>query len=475
MERKKTLVLIDGHALAFRQYYALERTHMSTSDGTPTWCVFGFFKAIFDLLKNKSLNVDAIAVAFDVSHNTFRVEKYSEYKSNRKAMPDPMRVQMNLIKEGLRVFKIPVYTKDGFEADDVIGTISKKACELGHNVLILTGDQDSFQLIDEQGCTKVIIPSKGELTTYDWNKVYEKLEVYPSQIVDYKSLCGDQSDNIPGVPGIGIKSAVKLLKEFGSLKGVLENSDNLDWPSIKRYIQQGRELAELSYFLATIVRDLDIEFDFDRACIEIPDINAVTDFFMRLQFYSLIKNIDSIMSLFNEGNPCTSEQIMANSTSEFGQLRLSFSNNREFEGINKSVSNFELVDTEEKLKAACADIKGQSLICCYVAAGKNDVVDSEITGISLGYNAGLSYKDDSIFSQGELVKSKVYYIPLRHLRLEGGQLALSDVLPAIKDILENVNIKKVTHNLKTNYGLLKNIGIEVQGFVFDVFFESYCS
>ena len=149
---------------------------MKTKDGTPTWAVYGFFKAIFDLLKNEKLAPDAIGVAFDVSHHTFRTEKYTEYKANREAMPDPMRIQMGLIYDGLKAFNIPIYTKEGFEADDVIGTISKRACELGHKVLILTGDQDSFQLVDKDGCVKVIIPSKGELVEYNWDKVYEKLD-----------------------------------------------------------------------------------------------------------------------------------------------------------------------------------------------------------------------------------------------------------------------------------------------------------
>lgn len=131
MSNNKTLILIDGHALAFRQYYALERSNMRTSDGTPTWAVYGFFKAVFDLLKNSDLNADAIAVAFDVSHHTFRTDTYSDYKCNREAMPDNMRSQMNLIYDGLKAFNIPVYTKEGFEADDVIGTISKKLVNSG--------------------------------------------------------------------------------------------------------------------------------------------------------------------------------------------------------------------------------------------------------------------------------------------------------------------------------------------------------
>ena len=184
MENKKTLILIDGHALAFRQYYALERTAMKNSENQPTWAVYGFFKAIFDLLAR--IKPDFIAVTFDVGRQTFRVEKYEEYKANREAMPDTLRCQIATIVEGLQAFDIPIYTKEGYEADDVIGTISCRAANEGHRTLILTGDQDSFQLIDREGCVKVLIPSKGELVEYDWDKVYEKLGVYPNQVIDYK-------------------------------------------------------------------------------------------------------------------------------------------------------------------------------------------------------------------------------------------------------------------------------------------------
>ena len=168
----KTLVLIDGHALAFRQYFALERTSMKNSQNQPTWAVYGFFKAIFDLLAK--IKPDSIAVAFDVSHHTFRTEMYEEYKANRETMPDSLSVQMEFIFEGLKAFDIPIYTKAGFEADDVIGTISKRASERGDKTLILTGDQDSFQLIDENGMIKVLIPSQGELKEYGWKQVFDK-------------------------------------------------------------------------------------------------------------------------------------------------------------------------------------------------------------------------------------------------------------------------------------------------------------
>lgn len=299
MSEQKTLILIDGHALAFRQYFALERSNMKTNDGVPTWAVYGFFKAIFDLLKNKDLKPDAITVAFDVSHQTFRVDKYPEYKSNRQAMPDPLRTQMKLIFEGLKAFNIPIYTKEGYEADDVIGTIAKEACDLGHKVLILTGDQDAFQLVDKDGCTKVILPSKGELLEYDWQKIYEKWGVYPSQVVDYKALRGDASDNIPGVKGIGEKTAQKLLEKYGNLENILNDCENISEKALKEKICNGKEIAELSKFLATIVKDVDISFDFTGTRIELPDIAEVTAFLRKMQFYSFLKNINSILSSFD--------------------------------------------------------------------------------------------------------------------------------------------------------------------------------
>lgn len=331
MSNNKTLILIDGHALAFRQYYALERSNMRTSDGTPTWAVYGFFKAVFDLLKNSDLNADAIAVAFDVSHHTFRTDTYSDYKCNREAMPDNMRSQMNLIYDGLKAFNIPVYTKEGFEADDVIGTISKKACELGHRVLILTGDQDAFQLVDKDGCVKVILPSKGELIEYNWDRIFEKLGVYPDQVIDYKGLRGDVSDCIPGVKGIGEKTAQKLLAKYGTLDAVLADCENIPEKSVREKICAGKEQAKMSQYLATIVRDVDIDFDFDKAKVDLPEVAVVTDFLKKMQFYTFIKNINEIMYSFDKINRNEPAYMPSD-----GSLQLGFFADAVNEEINKN-------------------------------------------------------------------------------------------------------------------------------------------
>ena len=211
---------------------------MQTTDHTPTWAIFGFFKAIFDMLNNKGLiKPDNIAVAFDVSRYTFRLEKYEGYKANRDTMPDSLRPQLSLIMEGLNALNIPIYTKEGFEGDDIIGTISTKAKELGHKTYILTGDRDSLQLIDKEGFIKVLIPSKGELVEYDWDRVYDKMQIYPDQVVDYKALCGDTSDNIPGVKGIGPKTASDLLNNYKTLDNIYENLDNITKKSVEKIIK----------------------------------------------------------------------------------------------------------------------------------------------------------------------------------------------------------------------------------------------
>ena len=299
---KKTLILIDGHALAFRMFFALERTNMQTTDHTPTWAVYGFFKAIFDILADKKLNLspNSIAVAFDVSKATFRLEKFPEYKANRLTMPDALRSQLGIIQEGLGALDIPIYTLEGYEGDDVIGTISSQARALGHTTYILTGDKDSFQLVDDDGLIKILIPSKGEIVEYDKAKVFEKMEVYPNQIIDYKALCGDTSDNIPGIKGIGPKTAVSLLSEYKTLDGVYQNVDKIAKKALHQKLVDGKDMAYLSYDLATIIQNLDIKFDFEGACLNIPNKNRVLEFFQKLQFYSFIKNIDKLLLPFSE-------------------------------------------------------------------------------------------------------------------------------------------------------------------------------
>ena len=449
---------------------------MKTSDGVPTWAVYGFFKAIFDLLKNKDLNADSIGVAFDVSHKTFRTEEYEEYKANREAMPDPMRIQMELIYNGLSAFSIPIYTKEGFEADDVIGTISKRACELGHKVLILTGDQDAFQLVDKDGCVKVIIPSKGELKEYNWNTVHEKLGVYPNQVIDYKALRGDTSDNIPGIKGIGEKTAVKLLEEFQTVDNVIANADKIQGNAIKEKIKNGVEDAKLSKFLATIVRDVDINFDFDKTNIEIPEISKVTEFFRSMQFYSFLKNIENILKTFDkggkfvQGNTQINQQESIQTTEANGQLGL-FAQVVQAE-VNKTELNCEckLITDTTDFEQMLNKINSEDLISFMLQASVENAINSELYGISIGINKDYKF-DNKLVINDQKSTTYAYYIPLNH-NIEN-QLPADYVTKQLKPIFENNKIKKITHDLKNNINILKNCGINLSGVIFDTMLASY--
>ena len=431
----KTLVLIDGHALAFRQYFALERSAMKNSQNQPTWAVYGFFKSIFDLLKK--IKPDSIAVTFDVSHHTFRTELYEEYKANRETMPDSLSTQMGFICEGLNAFGIPIYTKEGFEADDLIGTISARASRRGDETLILTGDQDSFQLVDKEGLVKVLIPSQGILKEYGWEQVYEKLGVYPNQVVDYKALRGDTSDNIPGIRGIGPKTAQQLLDKYGNLENVLEDCENIEKKSIREKICAEKDVAILSKKLATIIRNVDINFDFESANVILPDIDRVVDFLKNMQFYSYIKNINEILTSFNPDLNVSQSQILEvkqENNLDNGQLGL-FS-----QVVKESVGDTEFFSKkvdDEDIETLIKEIKGAGIMSLNVYTEGPMFV-----GVSIG------------------VGDKGYYAEYKYLK-------------KLKPILEDKTIIKYFYDAKRVINDLRAVDIHLEGFGYDILLASY--
>ena len=457
---QKTLILIDGHALAFRQYFALERTGMKTSDGTPTWAVYGFFKSIFDLLKNNDIKPDAIAVAFDVGRQTFRVEKYHEYKANREAMPDPLRTQLGLIVDGLKAFNIPIYTKEGFEADDVIGTITAKAAKLGHKTLILTGDQDSFQLIDRDGLVKVLIPSKGELIEYDWYKVHEKLGVWPSQVIDYKGLRGDTSDNIPGVKGIGEKSAQKLLTRYSRLEDILDDIENIPENAIRNRLKAGIEDAKLSKYLATIVRNVDIDFDFEDTKVELPEISQVVEYLKKMQFYSFVKNIDNILCTFDKNcdelpvKPQVTEQKEDKPLVQFKedntpQMQLGLFASVVKETVETETYDSKTISDVNELNNTVQELLKKEEIALTFVSDFENAVTIDLIGCAI------AYKDENEKIQSVYVANK------------------DGLIEGLKPVFENENIKKYTYNAKKDINILKSIDIDLKNISFDTVLASY--
>lgn len=457
---QKTLILIDGHALAFRQYFALERTGMKTSDGTPTWAVYGFFKSIFDLLKNNDIKPDAIAVAFDVGRQTFRVEKYHEYKANREAMPDPLRTQLGLIVDGLKAFNIPIYTKEGFEADDVIGTITAKAAKLGHKTLILTGDQDSFQLIDREGLVKVLIPSKGELIEYDWYKVHEKLGVWPSQVIDYKGLRGDTSDNIPGVKGIGEKSAQKLLTRYSRLEDILDDIENIPENAIRNRLKAGIEDAKLSKYLATIVRNVDIDFDFEDTKVELPEISQVVEYLKKMQFYSFVKNIDNILCTFDKNcdelpvKPQVVEQKEDKPLVQFKedntpQMQLGLFASVVKETVETETYDSKTISDVNELNNIVQELLKKEEIALTFVSDFENAVTIDLIGCAI------AYKDENEKIQSVYVANK------------------DGLIEGLKPVFENENLKKYTYNAKNDINILKSIDIDLKNISFDTVLASY--
>lgn len=497
MSTGKTLILIDGHALAFRSFFALERTGMKTSDKEPTWAVFGFFKAIFDLLKNPKISPDCIAVAFDVSHQTFRTECFEDYKANREQMPDTMRSQMGLIMEGLKAFNIPIYTKEGFEADDVIGTIVTKASKLGHKTIILTGDQDAFQLIDQEGTVSVLIPSKGELINYDWAGVYNKLGIYPDQVIDYKALRGDTSDNIPGIKGIGEKTAVKLLERFKTLDNVLSHIDEVDGKSLKEKLTNGVEMAKMSYFLATIKRDVDIDFDFEKTNLEMPDIEEVSNFLKRVQFFSFLKNLPDILRPFSVcslgSTPDTESAEIQQSASEklvnlientqkeqVEEIKVSQQPAQQQLGLFAAVETkkeFNLhnerktIVTEQDLADLINNLNKQTLIAIDTETTSVNALEADLVGISIAYNEEIQAKDSKVVVNEKAGQTKSFYIPVFHKF--GDQLEMDYVLEKLKPIFESKTIFKTFQNAKYEINTLLKYNINLEGIIFDTMLASY--
>ncbi|MGB9826354.1 MAG: 5'-3' exonuclease, partial [Desulfofundulus sp.] len=284
--RAGTFLILDGNSLAHRAFHAIP--HLATSQGVITNAVYGFTNMLFKVLKE--IKPDLVAVCFDKGKITFRHDHYKEYKAHRPATPDELRPQLPLIKEVLMAMNIPVLECEGYEADDLIGTLVTRAEQAGISSIIITGDQDALQLVSS--LTRVFLTRKGisELEEYTEGRVWERFGITPAQFPDYKGLTGDPSDNIPGVPGIGPKTARSLLNQYGSLEEVVCRVETL--PGRHRdKIRQYREQALLSKQLATIERKVPLEIDLDAFRWRGPDYNRLLSLFSRLEFKTLIRTI----------------------------------------------------------------------------------------------------------------------------------------------------------------------------------------
>jgi len=321
MERR--FVIIDGNSLLNRAYYAMQRT-MMTKEGLYTNGVYGFLNMLAKI--QKDYEPGYLAVTFDRKAPTFRHIEYSEYKAGRKKMPPELAMQMPILKEVLAAMNIRMLEMDGFEADDIIGTLARVSEGEGLEPLIITGDRDELQLATD--VVKVIITKKGttDFELYDRNAMIEKYGFPPERFVDYKGLMGDQSDNIPGIPGVGEKTAQKLLIEFGSLEALLESTEKIENEKLRAKIEDGRQLAVMSKKLATIDSNVPISIELEHFKSIEPDYNELINIYIKLEFNSFLKNLKKPEKIASENKPIESRtvnKLMIDSKSDFDLFKKS--------------------------------------------------------------------------------------------------------------------------------------------------------
>ncbi|MEO7795698.1 MAG: 5'-3' exonuclease H3TH domain-containing protein, partial [Thermoanaerobaculia bacterium] len=285
-ERRPKLVLIDGFHNIFRAFFAIR--NLSNSKGLPTNAVFGFIQILRKVLKDEA--PDFIGVALDISDKTVRTEKYAEYKANRAPMPEDLRPQIPYVRRAIEAFRIPRLELDNYEADDVMGTLAKKAAAQGYDVVLVSADKDLMQLV----APHVTLFHTGRNKRYDEAGVAEDFGVPPAQVADVLALMGDAVDNVPGVPGIGEKGARQLIVEFGSVEALLDRAAEVPRKAYREGLQANREQALLSKELVTIHCDLPIELEPEALQLDPPDTALLRELYTELEFFTLLAELDAV-------------------------------------------------------------------------------------------------------------------------------------------------------------------------------------
>jgi len=421
-----TLYLIDGHALAYRTYFALtsggtNSARWLTSKGEPTAGIYGFTSVLLRLLEQE--RPDYLAVVFDTG-KTFRDELFPDYKATREKMPDDLRVQIERIRTLVDTFNIPRAELEGYEADDVLGSLASWAVDKGLAVKIITGDKDLLQLVNERITVNLPGKSLSEARDYFRDDVKESMGVWPEQVVDFKAIIGDRSDNIPGVYGVGEKTAIKLLEEYQTLDRIYENIAAVPG-RFQTKLVEGKDSAYLSQKLATIVSDLGIEIDLEQARPDHFDPLEVRELFRVLEFESLLTRLSTIEEIYGKIVP--GQQISFLSGAE-GENRSDFLTEKEPEGG----IGVEIITTEKQLKVLQKILKEASEIAFDTETTSTDQMQADLVGISLAVSG-----------------DEGYYIPVGHK--VGKQLPLKQVLAALEDPLTDPSIPKMGHNIKYDY------------------------
>ncbi|MBE9208916.1 DNA polymerase I [Nostoc sp. LEGE 06077] len=465
---RPTFILVDGHSLAFRSYFAFAKGRdggLRTKTGIPTSVCFGFLKSLLEVMATQQ--PQAMAVAFDLGLPTFRHEADDTYKADRPGTPEDFVPDLKNLQELLTGLNLKIFTAPGYEADDVLGTLSQKATAAGYKVKILTGDRDLFQLIDPDKEITVLNFSPDALkratnsiTEFSTAQVKEKLGVLPTQIVDFKALCGDKSDNIPGVRGIGEKTAVQLLSTYGSLENIYAALAEIKGATQKK-LTEGQEDAKKSQYLAQIVTEVPLEVDLENCKLTGFDTSTLTPILEKLEFTTFLKKINEIQQKFGgvlPENPAISAEAITDDDSD-----LSFFTAAETAAFQQQpVSEIQpqIINTEAKLNELVNLLK-QFIDPTTPVAWDTETSDLEprdaaLVGIGCCWG---TQPDESA------------YIPLAHKN--GENLDKDIALAALRPILESADYPKTFQNGKFDRLVFRCQGINLAGIVFDTMLASY--
>ncbi len=438
------LYLIDGHALAYRMYFALTAggTNQSwqTAKGEPTAGIFGFARELIRILEQEK--PEYMAVAFDTG-KTFRDEMFPEYKATRAKMPDDLRPQIERIREMVDKFNLPRLEMEGFEADDVLGSVARLAAEQGVGVKIITGDRDLLQLVNER--TAVYVAGDNKTYVTDQDVANSKFGVPPQQVIEYKAIVGDKSDNIPGVPGVGEKTASRLLEKYSTLDEIYDHLDDVEnrW---RTKLEAGKESAYMSRDLATIRTDVPVELNLEHARADQFDSVALEGFFKELEFRTLIKKIAEL-------NDQPSNDIPAAKLG--GQLTLFDNESPTISARHSTVEiTVQIVDAQDALDVLVKKLNKAEVISFDTETTSTDEMQAELVGISLSVEEGTGY-----------------YLPVGHTR--GQNLSIEQVVSALREPLTNPKIGKLAHNAKYDYIMMSRYGIQVAPLLFDTMIAEF--
>jgi DNA polymerase-1 len=463
MPDKKRLFLVDAYALIFRGYYAFIKNPRINSKGVDTSAIMGFMNSLLDVIKRE--RPDHLAVCFDKGGSKDRVEAYPEYKANRDVTPDAIKVAVPYIYDILKAMHIPIMVKEGFEADDVIGTLSKQAEKEGYQTFMVTPDKDFAQLVSEN--IFMYRPMfGGGYETWGIPEVQKKFEVEdPLQVIDYLGMMGDASDNIPGLPGVGDKTAKKFIAAYGSMEGLLENTHELKG-KMKEKVEASKDLGILSKQLATIMLDVPVEFHEEDFEMSQPNMEAVTELFQELEFRRLIVNFTKTFSeteASKEQNTQKEEKkpsIKSEPTSAGqGQFSLFGGDGEPSENTplstRKNITNtehfYQTVQPGMGTKLFLQNLMKQTSVCFDTETTGLNPITAELVGISFSWEVG-----------------KGFYIPFPEDQKEA-----QDLIEIIRPFFENESIQKIGQNLKYDIKVLAKYKVSVKGKLFDTMLAHY--